>query len=200
MRHGATAWNAAGRFQGQSDVELSPEGRAQARATSQHLSPERIDAIFASDLARALETARIVAEPHGVAVTADPRLREFDFGTWEGLTWAEITATRPELRDLGATAAQRYRPEGGESFADVAARVRAFVDEVTAGNRGHIVVVTHAGPLHAMLDVLGVFAEGDAGESLRRRFLPGSVTRVAMDAGTARLITLSDVRHLDPTG
>jgi broad specificity phosphatase PhoE len=201
VRHGATAWNAAGRFQGQSDVGLSPEGRDQARAIALHLSAEGIDRIYASDLERSYETARTLAAPHGLGVIADPRLREFAFGDWEGLTWAEIVAARPHLGVADLTDASRYRPEGGETFADVTARVRAFVGDLRArDDRGHVVVVTHAGPLHAMLDVLGVVATENAeGHSVRSIFLPASLTRVTMEADGARLITLSNVRHLHST-
>ncbi|MEO6834804.1 MAG: histidine phosphatase family protein, partial [Candidatus Tumulicola sp.] len=156
VRHGATTWNATGRFQGRTDVELSPEGREQAQAIALRLSHERIDCIYSSDLVRANETARIVAAPHGLAVTTDERLREFDFGEWEGSTWDEIVVARPHLRDLGATAANRYAPEGGETFDDVQARVRSFLDDLRARDAGHAVVVTHAGPLHAALAVLGL--------------------------------------------
>jgi len=201
IRHGSTAWNASGRFQGQSDVELSLEGRNQAHAIASILSSERVDRVYASDLARSHETARIVAAPHGVVAIADSRLREFAFGQWEGLTWAEIVATRPHLRALAVTDAGRYRPEGGETFADVSARVRSFVDELRAGDGGHVVVVTHAGALHAMLDVLGVVVSENAEENaLRIAFSPASLTRITMEADGARLITLNDVRHLHSAG
>ncbi len=180
-------------------MKLSAEGRDQARAIAAALSRERIDRFYSSDLERAYETARIVAAPHGAIVTTDERLREFEFGKWEGLTWAEILATRPHLRPMTVADADRYRPEGGESFADVTARVRAFVEELRPGDGGHVVVVTHAGPLHALTDVLGVFA-GQEDAIVRRAFSPASLTRVAMEADGARLITLNDVRHLHSTG
>jgi broad specificity phosphatase PhoE len=200
VRHGATLWNATGRFQGQSDVALSPEGSAQAEAIAQRLSSDPIDRIYASDLERSYETARIVAAPHGLEVTRDPRLREFAFGEWEGLTWSEIVATRPHLRDLVVSNAERYRPEGGESYADVSARVRTFLHDLPSGEE-RVAVVTHAGPLHAMLDVLGVFAAEHGGRvAAARAFAPASLTHVAMEAGGARLITLSDVQHLNSAG
>jgi broad specificity phosphatase PhoE len=163
------------------------------------LSHERIDRFYASDLRRAYETARIVAAPHRAAVTADPRLREFEFGTWEGLTWPEIVAARPHLRTLTVADAARYHPEGGESFADVAARVGSFVAELPVVEHGHVVIVTHAGPLHAILDVLGIL-DNEKNGGARRAFSPASLTRVAMEAGAVRLITLNDVRHLHSTG
>ena len=197
VRHGATQWNASRRFQGHSDTPLSEEGRAQARALAARLSKERVDAIYASDLSRALETARIVAAPHVLDVRADARLREFAFGAWEGLTWAEIVATRPHLDDASWTKAEFYEPEGGETFALVTARMRAFLDDAAAGENGHAVVVTHAGALHAALSALGL---GPAAGEPAPRFSPASLTAVAMEGGRARLITLNDVDHLDSTG
>lgn len=178
-------------------------GREQARAIAARLSGEHIDRIYASDLIRAYETAQIVAAPHGLDVTRDARLREFSFGAWEGLTWDEIVASRPQLRDLGATAARLYAPDGGERFEDVTARMRAFFDELATrapGNEQHVVAVTHAGPLHAALEILGIGPDAGAAGPQAVSFSAASLTRVAMDAGRARLITLSDVRHLHPAG
>jgi broad specificity phosphatase PhoE len=198
VRHGLTEWNASRRFQGRTDVPLSDHGRMQARAVAQALRAESLQAIYASDLSRALETARIVAKPHGIEVVADPRLREFDFGVWEGLTWDEIVASRPELRDQPTTSARRYTPEGGESFEAVRERVTSFFDELDAlGVRGRIAIVTHAGPLHAALGVLSSRMPSGSVEPLGISFAPAGVTRIAMEAGVARLITLNDLRHLD---
>jgi broad specificity phosphatase PhoE len=199
VRHGVTAWNAAGRFQGQSDVVLCGEGVAQARAIASRLSAEAVDRLYSSDLKRSYDTARIVAAALDAPVVSDPRLREFAFGQWEGLTWAEIVAARPHLRDLTVTDAQRYRPEGGETFAHVTARVRSFLDEVAREGDDHVVVVTHAGPIHAMLDLLGVFAREDREDAFAYAIAPGSLTRIAMEPDGARLIILSDVEHLNST-
>jgi broad specificity phosphatase PhoE len=196
-----TQWNASRRFQGHTDVPLSPEGREQARLLAGALRSARFDVVYASDLARALETARIVAEPHGLNVISDPRLREFDFGAWEGLTWDEIVATRPHLREHALTAAAFYAPDGGETFAAVCARVRSFFDEPALQQVGRAAVVMHAGPLHAALEVLGVRAEGsEPRTTLAANFRPASFTRIAMEPGGPRLITLSDVRHLHSAG
>jgi alpha-ribazole phosphatase len=157
------------------------------------LRTERFDVIYASDLMRAVETASIVAEPHGLEVRRDPRLREFDFGEWEGLTWDEIVATRPHLREHALTAASLYAPDGGETFAAVCERLQPFFDELRAAPVGHAAVVMHAGPLHAALSVLGLAAEG-------QRFAPASLTRITMEDGRSRLISLSDVRHLHSPG
>jgi len=188
-----TQWNASRRFQGHSDIPLSEEGREQARLLAVRLREEHFDIVYASDLSRALETARSIAEPHGLGVAIDSRLREFNFGEWEGLTWEEIVATRPELQDRELTAATLYAPDGGETFAMVCERVGSFFDDLKARPVGHAAIVMHAGPLHAALKVLGIPLEG-------ARFSAASLTRIAMEEGRPRLTMLNDVRHLHPAG
>lgn len=99
IRHGATANNRARppRLQGRrTDPGLSPEGREQARAAAALLQPVRLDAVYSSPLARALETARTIAQPHGLAVETVDELVEVDVGLWEGLTWPEIENRNPD--------------------------------------------------------------------------------------------------------
>ena len=98
IRHAATAWTAQGRFQGQTDIPLSPHGRHQATALAQRLMAETLHMLYASDLLRAWETARAIAVPHALHVHAEPRLREMAFGRWEGLTYAEIEQQDAESR------------------------------------------------------------------------------------------------------
>lgn len=196
MRHGETEWNATRRYQGRSDIPLSEVGRAQARAVREALRDHSFDAIYASDLQRAIETASIVAEPHGLSVESDPRIREFDFGAWEGLTWPQIVERWPEFAEHGATAAKLYRPEGGERFEDVCARVQSFLDDLRRTPHENVLVVTHAGVLHAMLDVLGSAIEDRPGDGLSVSFSQASVTKIAMTRDQVRLITLNDVSHL----
>ena len=89
VRHGETDWNADGRLQGHTDRPLSDFGRRQARQLAEELAEEKLDAIYASDLSRARETAEIVGVRLGLGVVIDPGLREKDWGTWEGLTAVE---------------------------------------------------------------------------------------------------------------
>src|SRR6476661_9887592 len=89
VRHGETDWNADGRLQGHTDRPLSDFGRRQARQLAEELAEEKLDAIYASDLSRARETAEIVGVRLGLGVVIDPGLREKDWGTWEGLTGVE---------------------------------------------------------------------------------------------------------------
>src|SRR5579864_9102958 len=95
IRHGETTWNAAMRMQGQLDTPLSPRGRWQAGRVGEALAAEALDAVIASDLVRALDTAQAIAARHGLAVSSDPGLRERSFGVFEGYTYADIDARWP---------------------------------------------------------------------------------------------------------
>src|SRR5436190_1312043 len=86
VRHGETDWNAAGRLQGHTDRPLNEYGRRQAKELADRLAGEGADAIYASDLSRAKETAEIVGERLGLTVVIDADLREKNWGSWEGLT------------------------------------------------------------------------------------------------------------------
>lgn len=192
MRHGRTEWNSSGRFQGRTDVSLSSEGRAQAQALSRSLRDEQLDAIYSSDLVRARETAAAIAKPHGVDVRLDERLREFDFGGWEGLTWDQIVARFPRAARSGRTSARDYAPDGGERFALVCDRVRAFLDDARSSSAARVLAVSHAGVLHAFADVIF----GKRMDALGLFFAPASATRIAFDADEPRLVTLNDTTHL----
>jgi|HubBroStandDraft_2_1064218.scaffolds.fasta_scaffold00322_2 broad specificity phosphatase PhoE len=170
-------------------MPLSAQGRAAARAIAETLHSEPFDRIYSSDLVRAAETARILGESRGAEITFDDRLREFDFGHWEGLTWDEIVAANPHLAGLGSTAVKLYAPENGESFSQVRERVASFLDDLTRQNRRAAAVVTHAGVLHSMFSVLGLAPP--------ERFTPGGITRIAIEGGGASVLSLDDRRHLD---
>ncbi|WP_336924185.1 histidine phosphatase family protein [Aquipuribacter sp. SD81] len=99
LRHGETTWNAAARFQGQHDTDLSEAGRSQAEAAAAPLAAalaDRAPRLVASDLRRARDTADPLAAALGVPVLPDPRLREVAAGTWQGLLQPEISALDPE--------------------------------------------------------------------------------------------------------
>src|SRR4029450_4544486 len=89
VRHGATTLSAEDRFAGATDIPLSDEGRSQAAALTERLRDDPIDAVYCSPMRRTLETASIIAQPHGLAPVSRPALREIDHGHWEGLTRQE---------------------------------------------------------------------------------------------------------------
>src|SRR5215469_2797121 len=99
VRHGETVLNASGRFSGQLDTPLSARGRRQVALVGQCLAATALDAVVASDLRRARATAHAIAARHGLSVDIDPHLRERSFGTWEGLTFAEVSARNEQLAE-----------------------------------------------------------------------------------------------------
>lgn len=143
-RHGQTDWNLERRVQGHTDRALDETGRAQARTLADELEDEQLDAIYSSDLIRALDTARHVADRRGLSVMALPDLREKHFGTWEGLTDAEVIERFPSARN---------DPWGdGETGESVERRVlRALRRIADAHPNGRVLVVSHGGPLRAVL-------------------------------------------------
>ncbi len=139
-RHGETDWNRDGIWQGWADPPLNDTGRAQARELAEQLRRVPFDAVYASDLQRARETAEIVAAPHGVPVIADSGLREIDIGSWSGLTRAEIEECFPG----------GVRPDG-ETREEHAARVLEAVERIARENAGRrILLVTHGGTMRAL--------------------------------------------------
>ncbi len=145
VRHGETDWNAEGRLQGHTDRPLNDHGRRQAKELADRLAGEEaVDAIYASDLSRATETAEIVGERLGLPVVVDPDLREKHWGNWEGLTGDE----RAAIDFVGeSTHAHRER---------VLRAVRRIVER-HPGQR--IVVVTHGGSLRRIQAALKGVAE-----------------------------------------
>lgn len=145
VRHGSTEWNRTKRAQGHADIDLNAEGHRQAIAAAQELAHLKIDAVFSSDLKRALATADPIASAHGLEVRIDPDLREIDQGEWEGLTVEEIQARWPEL--WGPARHYNARP-GGESPQQVRDRalraVRRIVGEYPDGC---VVIISHGGTI-----------------------------------------------------
>jgi broad specificity phosphatase PhoE len=136
VRHGATAWNAEGRYTTRSDIPLSPAGIGQARATAAALAGEGIDRAFCSPLARARETGRIVVEAqlHGrPEMVVDERLTEIDAGPFEGLTPAEIDAgPLREAHAMWRADAGVVTPPGAEPLEAARDRAAAFLADVSA--------------------------------------------------------------------
>jgi probable phosphoglycerate mutase len=150
-RHGETDWNAAGRWQGHTDVPINANGRAQALAVADTLRRAGIGAVASSDLSRAHETARIVAESLGVAVSyLDADLRERAFGVFEGLTREECERLYPQA--WKAWREERRVPDGAEAEHLLAGRATAAIAraaERIARDGSPVLVVTHGGPLRA---------------------------------------------------
>ncbi len=148
-RHGESDWNREHRWQGHTDRPLTELGRRQAAALAERLADVPLDAVYASDLARARDTALAVAERKQLRVVARPDLREVDVGSWSGKTRADVERSDPEgiARWLeGATGWQ-----GGETYEEMAARAVAAVGEIAAAHPGgRVLVVSHGGCVRAI--------------------------------------------------
>lgn len=144
VRHGETDWNIQRRVQGHTDIPLNETGRSQALALADALAGEPLDAVYSSDLARASETARLIAERRGLEVVVLRELRERDFGTWEGLTDDEVLERFPEAGN---------GPWGdAETKAEMFARVNTVLRRIAAEHPdGRVLVITHGGPVRSLL-------------------------------------------------
>ncbi|AWD23682.1 histidine phosphatase family protein [Fuscovulum blasticum] len=152
MRHGETDWNAESRLQGQDNSSLSPRGIEQVRrfrAFLKALNPARV---VSSDLGRTRQTAELIG--HGTC-PSDPRLREWDMGSWTGRTKPELIAAHADL--YHAWRAGEYTPEGSEPWETFRARVAEGLRHWLAAGQGDLLAVVHGGviraALHAFLDI-----------------------------------------------
>ncbi|MGH7683478.1 MAG: histidine phosphatase family protein [Vulcanimicrobiaceae bacterium] len=194
VRHGRTAWNADLRFQGQTDVPLDAHGSGQALLLAGRLRGTTFDAAVSSDLARCVETARIILSFHPqTTLRIDTDLREMAFGDWEGLTWAQIVERDPKLALDGWSRPKTQAPPGGELFDDVVRRAARAVAAIQAvlPRGGRVLVVTHAGVLHALLRVI---LGDDEGGKIEIRFTPAGLSRFAIGAdGVGSILGLNEV-------
>ncbi len=199
VRHGETDWNLEGRYQGQADVPLNERGREQAKLLAVRLRGERIEAIYASDLSRAYETAKITAEALGQEVKSLESLREVDTGVWTGLTFKEVESRYPEhLREWRADPLGVKRLEG-ESYRALFERTRAAIREIVEAHPAQtVLIVGHGGNIKCIvLDALRVKA--DRAIEIASRFAAdnASLHILHYDGDGVLIETLNDTCHLD---
>ena len=165
IRHAETALK--GTFCGHSDPQLNALGLAQLPALVDKLAYSRPDAVFASDLTRAEQTARAIAEPHQLAVQARVALREIQFGAWEGLTWEEIERRDPAYAARWVAEFPALPAPGGEAIPHFKHRVLEEIAWLRQLPQTTIVIVTHAGVLRVLLEEVGHFSPHHAWERTR---------------------------------
>lgn len=152
IRHGQTEWNIAGRFQGQSDIALTEEGKQQAQLLAKNFPVEHIDAIYSSDLQRAMFTAQAVADKFQLPVHPEKAFRELSFGDYEGLTYKEIAARDAKCLECFWTRPDLLHFPHGETFAQVQQRAITRLKEILAENDGKtIVIAAHGAVLRTIL-------------------------------------------------
>jgi broad specificity phosphatase PhoE len=155
-RHGRTHWNALGRFQGRTDVPLDEVGREQARTQAEHLRG-KVEAIVASDLLRASESAQIIAECLKIPILAlDPDLRERGYGIFEGLTRADCEQRFPEFWSARRND-RNLEPPGGEPRGEVITRMQRGLSRAVSMLRDryqHGLIIGHGSSLRMFIEVL----------------------------------------------
>jgi broad specificity phosphatase PhoE len=158
-RHGQTAYNAEGRFQGHLPVPLDETGRAQAAALAEAAAQVPVRSLWCSPLARARETAAIVGRRIGLSAREDARFAETDTGDWTGRSFVDVRAEDPEGFRRFQISDPAFRYPGGESFAEQAARVQEGLEALRAQpDLLPALVVCHRGVIRLALAA----AEGDA--------------------------------------
>ncbi|HJX03383.1 MAG TPA: histidine phosphatase family protein [Dehalococcoidia bacterium] len=144
VRHGNTAWNEIERFRGRAEIELSETGRKQAYATAARLAKLPVSFIYSSPAARAVETANIIAQPHGLSVTSLPAIIDIDFGELQGLSQQEAQLRYTEVYDAWIKSPQAVKFPRGESLAEVRARAGRAVDAIIRGLHDEtVILVSH---------------------------------------------------------
>jgi probable phosphoglycerate mutase len=196
IRHAETPWNRERRMQGHIDTPLSDAGRAQAAALGRRLADGAFNALYSSDLCRARETARAIAERSGREVVSDARLRERSFGIFEGLTYAEMAERHPEDFARFDARDPDYVMPGGESARAFWERCLACLGEIGERHAGaEVVVVTHGLVLDA------VYREAHGLGYHEPRPVPlvnASINAFSYEDGMWRMESWGDVGHLDP--
>jgi probable phosphoglycerate mutase len=169
IRHGETEWNRQGRFQGQQDSPLTPEGASQAEAIAAHLARWDIQALYASDLGRTLQTAAPMAAATGLTVIPEPGLRERNLGILEGLTRAEAETHHAEVSARYWARDPDFDLPGGESLRTLERRGQCVLGALAARHpEQRIAVVSHGGLLTVFIRAaLGVPLQAQTGLLIR---------------------------------
>jgi len=198
-RHGQTEWHHDNRYAGRTDIRLNETGRREAEALAMRAVREVPDHIVCSPLARAVETAQPTAEARGAELVVDERLREVDFGEWEGKTLAEIRSSHPEAAERFINDPDERPFPGGEPLPDAANR---GLDALRGLNQEHpgetVLVVAHNTLIRLCLcSLLGIPLK-----EYRRRFprmVNVAINEVRLNQWGGGLYTLNDSEHLRAT-
>ena len=196
VRHGETAYNAVGRYQGHVQIELNALGQQQAARVCQRLAQRSIQAIYSSDLVRCLQTIQPLIAAVGLPLTLDQRLREIDVGLWEHLTIPEIRASYP-----GNYAAYKQNPGatvhlGGESYMQLQHRAVAAIQDIIARHAptDTVVICAHGGTIRAIACWLLAL---DVNHYNKMWIDNCALTTLRIEDGHIRLVSLNDNAHAE---
>jgi len=195
VRHGETDWNVEKRIQGHTDIPLNATGRAQALAMAFNAAHMSFSALYSSDLQRAVDTARALAQREGLEINLLAQLRERNFGIFQGITAIEGAQRHPEAYQFYSARHPHFDFETGESLLDFAARVTEAVDWMARHHTGQTVaVVTHGG----VLDILYRKATGRPLHTPRDFVIPNcALNWFHFDGQGWHLETWADRHHLE---
>lgn len=196
VRHGHTAWNEPDeRIRGQSDVPLSEEGIAEARATARYIAARwPLTAVYSSPLSRAMQTAQAIAGAQGLEVRPLPGLLDLGFGEWEGLTIAEVRARYPDLWRAWQEAPHTLRFPGGESLDVVRERALSALEETVRRHSGETVALV----AHRVVNQVLLCAVLGLGNDRFWHVVqdPCAVNRIEWNGRLYRLALMNDTSHL----
>jgi 2,3-bisphosphoglycerate-dependent phosphoglycerate mutase len=192
VRHGQTIYNADGRIQGQSNAPLSDLGRRQSAAVAQALAGQSIDALYASPLSRARETAQAISDALGLPIRSDSRLMELNAGIFQDRLRSDLAQECPEILASWLRGDPDFAIPGGESRRELLRRGEAAFRDIAAAGHQRVVIVSHGGLLTAVFNALLAFDPPLRPFGLEN----GSITQVQFTEGRAALIALNQTEHL----
>ena len=197
VRHGETEYNAIGRYQGHTQISLNERGFAQATVVGNRLRHTHFDAIYSSDLLRAVQTAEAIAHHHALPITQHAGFREIDVGLWEHLTVPEIAAQYPQHFALYKHTPGRAVYTGGESYEMMQLRAMDALMHVIASHtdQGTICIVCHGGTIRALVCA---FLHIDIDYYPQMWIENCAITTVTYHNQVFRLGTLNDNAHAEP--
>lgn len=195
VRHGQTVWNETRRYQGQTDIPLSEEGLKQTYKLRERLAAEKIDAFYASDLKRAYETARIIAEPHKKKVILEKDLREINFGEWEGLVYEEIMTKYESIATKFYQNPSQVCIPGGEPCESLLGRCHKLIKTIIVKHpKQRVLIASHGGTIRA---IILAAMKWDLSCFWRLRLDNTAISRLELYEGEkAVLRTFNDTAHL----
>lgn len=198
IRHGETTYNAEGRLQGQSDIPvLSPLGRRQSEATARALIGKPIEALYASPLRRAYETAEIIAKGLPLEIRTDPRLKEINVGVFQNQLRADLEKHQAEALRQWLSGRPEYVIPGGESRAQLACRGREAFESIFRSGHENVVVVAHGGLLVSTIKSLLSIPLQDPPLALENC----SITTLSRSSdGRVELVAFNQIEHIADIG
>lgn len=192
VRHGQTVANETNIIQGQSDSALNAMGIKQAQCLAKRLQSTHVDVVYSSDLARAMDTGRIIAP--GLDPIPTPALREWHLGIWQGLPLREVRERYPDELHAFLNDRPGLRVSGGETMGEVYARAAQFLRSLPEKHAAeHVLVVSHCGLIRALLkEVLAISGPWPRQPQVAN----ASISRFVFDKGTWQLACWNDTAHL----